>query len=92
MEFRARIDTGGMDVRARIGGGADLRARMSPPVVERARPDPPYEGAYEVTPLPHEQQVLPTAHRGMERDVTVYEIPYYQTSNPAGGYTAIIGD
>lgn len=52
----------------------------------------PYRGEYTVKPLPFEQTVLDTDGKLMRDDVTVLEIPFYQTSNPSGGYTAIIGD
>lgn len=52
---------------------------------------PAYRGEYDVTPLPRDDVVLPTANRSMSDDVTVLRIPYYETSNPSGGYTAIIG-
>ena len=52
---------------------------------------PAYRGEYDVTPLPRDDVVLPTANRSMSDDVTVRRIPYYETSNPSGGYTAIIG-
>lgn len=51
-----------------------------------------YEGEYDIRPRPYDDQVLPTAHRKLFMDVTVERIPYYETSNPSGGYTAIIGD
>lgn len=52
---------------------------------------PAYRGEYDVIPLPRDDIVLPTANRSMSDDVTVRRIPYYETSNPSGGYTAIIG-
>lgn len=51
----------------------------------------PYEGEYIVTPKTI-QQSLETKHKTMQDDVTVLEIPYYQTTNEAGGYTVIIAD
>ena len=50
-----------------------------------------YDGAYEVTPKAFDETVLETEHKLMQHDVTVLEIPYYETSNLSGGYTAIIG-
>ena len=50
---------------------------------------PDYEGTYEVTPTMGEQ-VLPSRARTMRDDVTVHAIPYTQTTNESGGYTAII--
>lgn len=49
-----------------------------------------YGGVYEVIPST-EKQVLPTAQTVMEDDVTIQEIPYYETTNESGGYTVIIG-
>lgn len=48
-----------------------------------------YHGAYEVIP-DTEVHVLPTADKVMEGDVTVREIPYYETSN-VQGTTVYIG-
>lgn len=49
----------------------------------------PYTESYEVTPTMGEQ-VLPTRSKTMRDDVTVHAIPYTQTTNESGGYTAII--
>lgn len=51
----------------------------------------PYDGPYTVRPSPN-SQTLPTAQRRMRYDMEIEEIPYYKTTNEAGGYTAIIGD
>ena len=53
---------------------------------------PAYEGAYEVTPQAFEATTLETEGLRMERDVTVYEIPYQLVSNPEGGATATIAN
>lgn len=50
-----------------------------------------YEGAYEVTPEAYNEQTLETANKLLTADVNVKEIPYYETTNPGGGYTVIIG-
>lgn len=52
---------------------------------------PAYDGSYDVTPLPGAETILETVGKRMTGDVTVGEIPYYETSNPQGGYTVIIG-
>lgn len=44
----------------------------------------PYTGDYVVTPKAHAQTVLPTKRKVMSDDVTVLEIPYWETSNPNG--------
>ncbi len=51
---------------------------------------PEYRGETTVTPSTA-VQTLPTADTVMREDVTVREIPFYTTTNPSGGYTAIIG-
>lgn len=51
---------------------------------------PSYTGAYEVTPS-RAEQVLATAHRTMRRNVTIHEIPFYETTNPYGK-TYVIGE
>lgn len=50
----------------------------------------PYEGEYEVTPT-FENQVLETARKYLEEDVTVYAIQVSKVSNPSGGNTVYIG-
>jgi len=49
-----------------------------------------YSGPYEVTPARREQY-LRTRDKTMRDDVTVHEIPYYQTANPYGT-TFVIGE
>lgn len=49
-----------------------------------------YGGPYEVTPK-RQDQTLPTKDKTMREDVTVLEIPYYETANPYGT-TYIIGE
>lgn len=52
---------------------------------------PVYDGVYEVTPLAQLDIVLDTANKILQNNVTVNRIPYFQTSNLSGGYTATIG-
>ena len=49
-----------------------------------------YEGEYEVTPKRREQ-ILETEALTMKHNVTVHEIPYYETVNPYGK-TFVIGE
>lgn len=59
--------------------------------IEIVRRDlPNYRGPFVVKPN-LTVQILPTKNRSLLRDVVVHEIPYAETSNPSGGYTAIIG-
>lgn len=67
-----------------------LEAEATLSTVIAASALPTYHGPYEVTPS-QSTQTLATAQRAMTSDVTVMEIPYYETTNEAGGYTVIIG-
>lgn len=51
----------------------------------------PYTGTYEVVPDVHQAQVLDTANKLLSNNIKVHKIPQYETSNPSGGYTLIIG-
>ena len=51
-----------------------------------------YEGPYVVRHAPFLAQTLATEGLLMANDVTVEEIPFFKTTNPSGGYTAIIGE
>ena len=77
---------------------AGLTGTLSPPrgltgrlTIPRALDAEYYTGEYEVTPQARSDVILDTSGKLMTDDVTVFEIPYYETTNPAGGYTAIIG-
>jgi hypothetical protein len=48
-----------------------------------------YEGSYEVTPKV-DAQTIPTAQKFLTEDMRIKEIPYFVTSNPAGGDTVYI--
>ena len=50
-----------------------------------------YEGQYTVTPMAEVDQILRTKDTHMGDNVVVEKIPYYETTNDAGGYTVIIG-
>ena len=51
-----------------------------------------YGGPYEVTPKAWTEQTLPTKNKLMEDDVTVFRIPYYETSNVFDGLTVFIAE
>lgn len=71
--------------------GYTAHNRLGQPIVGVGIGGEPYEGEYEVIPKTIDQ-TLETKKKTMKDDLTVKAIPYYQTSNTAGGYTAIIGD
>ena len=88
----------GASVTAAVSTGAAVGASVSPPVAldvdvgtETYRDREPYIGEYEATPSRHEQ-TFATAGKSMQEDFTVFEIPYYTTTNIGGGYTAIISE
>lgn len=64
-------------VSVRIAGAAPVR--------------PEYSGPYDITPL-FTAQVLPTAKKLMQKDVTIRKIPQYEVANDSSGYTLIIGE
>ena len=49
----------------------------------------PYLGPYEVIPLAWQDQILPTSGKNMTGDVTVFEVPYAEVSNPYGDTVTI---
>lgn len=50
----------------------------------------PYGGEYEVTPN-FQQQILETADKKMNQNLTIEQIPYAEVMNPSGGLTLTIG-
>ena len=50
-----------------------------------------YEGPYVVTPLAYNKIILETNDKLMQDDVTVNEVPYFETSN-VSGMTAYIAN
>lgn len=52
----------------------------------------PYAGPYEVTPKAWLDQVLQTEGKLMTDDVTVFKVPYYETSNVYDGKTVFIAE
>lgn len=44
----------------------------------------PYVGPYEVIPKAWEDQILATNGKNMTDDVTVFEVPYDEVTNPTG--------
>lgn len=78
------------DVELSINGGGSVALSVGEPFIDGG--GIPYEGEYTIRPQPRAEVVLPTANRRLAADVTVERIPYYETSNVSGGYTAIIGD
>ena len=53
---------------------------------------PVYPGPHEVTPLTSAAQTLLTQQTVVLQNITVEEIPYYETTNIKGGQTVYIGE
>jgi len=51
----------------------------------------PYTGEYVVTPSVSEEKQLQTAEKSLKENVRVLKVPYFEVTNPSGGYTASIG-
>lgn len=60
--------------------------------VVRGESAPIYHGTYEVIPQAWQDVVLETEGHKLTENVRVHKIPYYETSNPAGGNTIYIGE
>ena len=76
---------------ARVGITVKRQKPTMGVTVVRGESVPKYQGTYEVIPQAWQDVELETAGKKMERDVLVHRIPYYETSNPAGGNTVYIG-
>lgn len=68
-----------------------VRVAQQSAVSVRIAGAPEYSGPYDITPL-FTAQVLPTAKKLMQKDVTIRKIPQYEVSNDSNGYTLIIGE
>lgn len=75
-------------VKMKVSGGSSVVPFKPSAVVQRVEK---YNGVYEVTPTDGADIELLTAHKMMEQNVVVHEIPYYETHN-AKGTTVIIGE
>lgn len=51
-----------------------------------------YSGPYEITPKAFESQMLETKNRVLRANLEITEVPYWETSNEAGGNTVYIAD
>lgn len=71
------------EITAEIGVGGVIRIRPEDYDI--------YDGDTMVKPKVNEQTILPTAQKILDEDITVLEIPYFQTTNPQGGNTIYIG-
>lgn len=74
-------------IQVRVAQQSAVSVRITGTAVVAA---PEYSGPYDITPL-FSTQILPTAKRLMQQDVTIKKIPQYEVSNDYGT-TLILGD
>lgn len=75
-------------IQVRVAQQSTVSVRITGTAVVAA---PEYSGPYDITPL-FSTQILPTAKRLMQQDVTIKKIPQYEVTNDSNGYTLIIGE
>ena len=75
-------------IQVRVAQQSAVSVRITGTAVVSA---PEYSGPYDITPL-FTAQVLPTAKKLMQKDVTIRKIPQYEVANDSSGYTLIIGE
>lgn len=51
-----------------------------------------YDGPYEATPSVHNDVVLETAQKLLNRDIRILKVPQYEVENSAKGITLFIGE
>lgn len=59
-------------------------------VVGVSQSHPTYDGSYSITPMAFIDQTLTTSGKILKDDVVVFEVPYIEASNDAGGITVSI--
>lgn len=67
-----------------IGDDSDVSMEFSDAILVRDEPIETYTGDYVVIPLADEAVVLDTNGKMMTDDVTVQQVPYFETTNPTG--------
>lgn len=75
-----------IEIKATISGPASLTGNV---VAPKGIGGDTYTGPYEILPSTSDDVVLETKRMVMSKDVTVFKIPYYETSNTSG-YTVYI--
>lgn len=88
-DFNVRFDSHGGTFDMSADDGRKFAAEMGK-VTEIFVGGKNYTGPYTVTPKADETQVLPTKDALLKEDVMVKKIPFYETSNSAGGGTVYI--
>lgn len=78
-----------MKIKMRVAGQPVKMTVTEATIVHGGGSAPPYTGPYTVTPKV-EAQTLETARKLMTDDVNIKAIPFFETSNNAGGETVYI--
>lgn len=81
--------TGTLSAVSALSGSISV-AQTTPDIIVSEYPD--YSGEYTVIPDPSQDQVLNTKNKTLRNDLEIKKIPYFETGNPQGGKTIIIGD
>lgn len=85
---KMRVSQSKQDYKLRMSG--DVRVGLYVATAIEAVEGEHYLGPYDAIPQADDAVILETSGLVMEDDVTVHRIPYAETSNQAGGLTAVI--
>lgn len=86
-----KISNDQQNVNCLISDNGRITGNISLPKIIQNGDVQDYDGEYLVIPKAHRDQILPTKNKVLYADVTIKEIPTYETSNESG-LTFIIGD
>lgn len=85
IKLNAKIKTN-INIQGKLNNNISIKGNLN---VTQSNPYPEYTGTYEVIPS-IEMQILETKNKILKDDVSVKQIPYFETSNLYGD-TAYIG-
>lgn len=74
-----------------LTSGGEIIGTLDVGFTARREENETYDGDYEVTSHPFESYELQTKDKLMVKNLTVSEIPYWETSNTSDGLTVYIG-
>lgn len=90
--FNASFQTDGSAFSTSFNGNAVFNVGMAEQVVIEIIEGERYDGLYEVIPLAFTDQILETKNKLMTDDITVFKVPYHETSNLFEGKTVYIAE
>lgn len=88
-ELSGKLTSSGLLHGSLVGDHHKIQGTLTIPSVVGAEA---YDGPYEVTPKAWNDQILATDGKMMTDDVTVFKVPYYETSNIFDGLTVFIAE